>query len=192
MKTLREYLDQLDEISRRDFLRGAGATAGLAAMGSAGVAKADDQTNSQLAQDKARAEQLARLRATAQKQQEIAQQQQKLNISNTENDGIEKEKQPHELSRDEARKKILSTIYANAIVRNIVFNPASVGNYSPAVTVGVSLAPDGTIMNYTVLQGSAFPEWDIAVLRGIEKTKVLPKDSDGKVPKQVRFTFRPK
>ncbi len=33
MKTLREYLDQLDEISRRDFLKGAGATAGLAAVG---------------------------------------------------------------------------------------------------------------------------------------------------------------
>jgi hypothetical protein len=31
MKTLREYIDQLDEISRRDFLKGAGATAGLAA-----------------------------------------------------------------------------------------------------------------------------------------------------------------
>jgi hypothetical protein len=33
MKTLREYIDQLDEISRRDFLKGAGATAGLAAVG---------------------------------------------------------------------------------------------------------------------------------------------------------------
>ena len=33
MKTLREYIDQLDEISRRDFLKGAGATAGLAAIG---------------------------------------------------------------------------------------------------------------------------------------------------------------
>ena len=33
MKTLREYIDQLDEISRRDFLKGAAATAGLAAMG---------------------------------------------------------------------------------------------------------------------------------------------------------------
>ena len=31
MKSLREYLDQLDEISRRDFLKGAGAAAGLAA-----------------------------------------------------------------------------------------------------------------------------------------------------------------
>lgn len=34
MKTLREYIDQLDEISRRDFLKGAGAAAGLAAVGS--------------------------------------------------------------------------------------------------------------------------------------------------------------
>jgi hypothetical protein len=33
MKTLREYIDQLDEISRRDFIKGAGATAGLAAIG---------------------------------------------------------------------------------------------------------------------------------------------------------------
>jgi hypothetical protein len=41
MKTLREYIDQLDEISRRDFLKGAGATAGLAAMGAAKDAKAD-------------------------------------------------------------------------------------------------------------------------------------------------------
>jgi hypothetical protein len=31
MKTLREYIDQLDEISRRDFLKGAGATAGSVA-----------------------------------------------------------------------------------------------------------------------------------------------------------------
>jgi hypothetical protein len=34
MKTIREYIDQLDEISRRDFLKGTGAAAGLAAVGS--------------------------------------------------------------------------------------------------------------------------------------------------------------
>jgi hypothetical protein len=38
MKTLREYIEILDEISRRDFLKGAGATAGLAAMGGANAA----------------------------------------------------------------------------------------------------------------------------------------------------------
>ena len=41
MKTLREYIDQLDEISRRDFLKGAGATAGLAAIGAPKDAKAE-------------------------------------------------------------------------------------------------------------------------------------------------------
>jgi hypothetical protein len=40
MKTLREMMDQLDEINRRDFIKGAGAAAGLAAMGQA---KADWQ-----------------------------------------------------------------------------------------------------------------------------------------------------
>lgn len=33
MKTLREYIDQLDEISRRDFLKGAGAAVAGAAVG---------------------------------------------------------------------------------------------------------------------------------------------------------------
>lgn len=33
MKTLREYIDQLDEIDRRGFLKGMGAAAGLTAMG---------------------------------------------------------------------------------------------------------------------------------------------------------------
>jgi TAT (twin-arginine translocation) pathway signal sequence len=41
MKTLREYINQLDEISRRDFIKGAGATAGLAAMGAPGLALAN-------------------------------------------------------------------------------------------------------------------------------------------------------
>jgi hypothetical protein len=40
MKTLREYLDQLDEISRRDFLRGAGAAAAGAALGKLSPAQA--------------------------------------------------------------------------------------------------------------------------------------------------------
>jgi len=48
MKTLREYIEILDEISRRDFIKGAGATAGLAAIGAPGQAKASDY---QLTQD---------------------------------------------------------------------------------------------------------------------------------------------
>ena len=39
---IREMLDRLDEISRRDFLKGAGATAGLAAMGAPKGAQAQE------------------------------------------------------------------------------------------------------------------------------------------------------
>ena len=38
MKTLREYIDQLDEITRRDFLRGAGAALGSVVLGAPKVA----------------------------------------------------------------------------------------------------------------------------------------------------------
>jgi hypothetical protein len=41
MKTLREYIDQLDEISRRDFLKGAGAAAVGAAIGQPKDAEAE-------------------------------------------------------------------------------------------------------------------------------------------------------
>ena len=42
MKTLREYIDQLDEISRRDFLKGAGAAA---VAGAAGYKVGQDSSN---------------------------------------------------------------------------------------------------------------------------------------------------
>ena len=46
MKTLREYIDQLDEISRRDALKYAGATAAGAALGVAGVDALQNRPNS--------------------------------------------------------------------------------------------------------------------------------------------------
>ena len=49
MKTLREYIDQLDEISRRDFLKGAGAAAIGAAGGYVGGVK--KMTNKAAAQN---------------------------------------------------------------------------------------------------------------------------------------------
>jgi colicin import membrane protein len=73
----------------------------------------------------------------------------------------------------------------------IVFNPSLVAG-NPAVEVGVELAPDGTIVNRKVLKSSGDAAWDKAVLRAIDDAQTLPKDDDGKVPKQVRLTFKPK
>jgi colicin import membrane protein len=35
-------------------------------------------------------------------------------------------------------------------------------------------------------------EWDQAVLRAIERTGVLPRDTDGRVPPSMVITFRPR
>jgi TonB family protein len=63
---IREMLDRLDEISRRDFLKGVGATAGLAATGSALGQNATPDELARLkaaaAAEKARADQLDRLK----------------------------------------------------------------------------------------------------------------------------------
>jgi len=44
MKTLREYIDQLDEISRRDFLKGAGVGAVAGALGTVGYQAGQQST----------------------------------------------------------------------------------------------------------------------------------------------------
>ena len=77
------------------------------------------------------------------------------------------------------------------VVAVIVFNPSLVAG-NPAVEVGVELAPDGTIMNRKVLKSSGDAAWDRAVLRAVDDAQTLPKDDDGKVPKQIRLTFKPK
>ena len=83
---------------------------------------------------------------------------------------------------DKVRRKVLPLI---------VFNPSMVAG-NPAVEVGVQLAPDGTILSRKVLKASADAAWDRAVLRALDEAQSLPKDDDGKVPKQIRLTFKPK
>ncbi|HKX41827.1 MAG TPA: cell envelope integrity protein TolA, partial [Burkholderiaceae bacterium] len=77
-----------------------------------------------------------------------------------------------------------SASYAGRIMArikpNIVFTDIVDGN--PTATVEVKLAPDGTIVGKRLLQSSGVKAWDDAVLRAIERTEVLPRDVDGRVP----------
>lgn len=73
---------------------------------------------------------------------------------------------------------------------NIVFTDNVTGN--PEALVEVRLAPDGTIVGKRVVRSSGLKTWDDAVLRALEKTEVLPRDVDGRVPPQVELVFRPK
>ena len=72
---------------------------------------------------------------------------------------------------------------------NIVLTTSVAGN--PAATVEVKVAPDGTIVGRKLLTSSGSAAWDETVLRAIDKTEVLPKDVDGRVPPIIVITFTP-
>jgi len=73
---------------------------------------------------------------------------------------------------------------------NIVFTDDVAGN--PLASVEVKVAPDGTITARRLVKSSGLPAWDDAVLRAIDKTEVLPRDTDGRVPPSMVIDFRPR
>ena len=72
---------------------------------------------------------------------------------------------------------------------NIVFADQVSGN--PTAEVEVRAAPDGTIVGRRLVKSSGIPTWDDAVLRAIDKTAVLPRDVDGRVPSTLLLVFQP-
>jgi len=72
---------------------------------------------------------------------------------------------------------------------NIVLTAPVAGN--PSATVEVKVAPDGTIVGRKLVTSSGSPTWDETVLRAIDKTEVLPKDVDGRVPSPMILSFVP-
>ena len=74
------------------------------------------------------------------------------------------------------------------ILPNIVFADSVEGN--PLATVEVRAAPDGTIIGRRLLKSSGVKAWDEAVLRAVDKTQVLPRDTDGRVPSSFEIAFR--
>lgn len=73
---------------------------------------------------------------------------------------------------------------------NIVFTEDLAGN--PTATVEVHTSPDGTIVGRKLTKSSGVKTWDEAVLRAVDKTEVLPRDTDGRVPPALEINFRPK
>jgi colicin import membrane protein len=73
---------------------------------------------------------------------------------------------------------------------NIVFSDDIAGN--PKAEVEVRTSPDGTIVGKKLVRSSGVKAWDEAVLRALDKTEVLPRDTDGRVPSPVVIEFKPK
>lgn len=83
-----------------------------------------------------------------------------------------------------------SANYAGRIVArirpNITFPFELSGN--PTADVRLVVMPDGTITKWEVVKSSGVKEWDEAVLRAVEKTAVLPRDENGRVPSPMTLS----
>ena len=73
---------------------------------------------------------------------------------------------------------------------NITFTETLSSN--PLADVEVRTSPDGTIISRRIVQSSGVKAWDEAVLSAIDKTEVLPRDVDGRVPPVLIIGFRPR
>jgi colicin import membrane protein len=73
---------------------------------------------------------------------------------------------------------------------NITFTEDIASN-TPA-EVEVRCAPDGTIVGRKLVKSSGSTAWDNAVLKAIDKTEVLPRDTDGRVHSPLIISFRPR
>jgi colicin import membrane protein len=78
---------------------------------------------------------------------------------------------------------------AARIKPNIVFTESAPGN--PRAEVEVRTLPDGTITSRRITKSSGNPAWDDAVLRAIDRTATLPRDTDGRVPSSLVIGLRP-
>ncbi len=72
---------------------------------------------------------------------------------------------------------------------NITYIETIVGN--PSVEIEVRTSPDGTIISTRVVKASGTKSWDTAALNAIEKTAVLPRDENGRVPSALIIVLSP-
>jgi len=97
---------------------------------------------------------------------------------------------PGEAERSAGPSSSYAGRIAARIKPNIVFTDVISGN--PEARVELRVAPDGTIVGRRLMESSGVKAWDEAVLRAIDKTEVLPRDTDGRVVPQFEIRFRPR
>ncbi len=78
---------------------------------------------------------------------------------------------------------------AARIKPNVVFTETVTGN--PRAEVEVRTLPDGTIAGRRIVKSSGNTDWDEAVLKAIDRTATLPRDTDGRVPSSLIIGLRP-
>ena len=74
--------------------------------------------------------------------------------------------------------------FPDNLLQNVVGNPTA--------EVEVTCSPSGKIEDVNLLKPSGNKAWDDAVVNGLYKTAMLPRDVDGSVPTRLVFSFRPR
>jgi colicin import membrane protein len=83
------------------------------------------------------------------------------------------------------RAKVKPNItFPDNLLQNVVGNPTA--------EVEVICSPSGKIEDVNLLKPSGNKAWDDAVVNGLFKTDILPRDVDGSVPTRLVFSFRPR
>jgi colicin import membrane protein len=82
----------------------------------------------------------------------------------------------------------LSSVYTEKIKASVMSNVAEQPSAGP-VTVRIKARPDGTILEKQLTRSSGDPDWDNAILQGIDKTEKLPTDIDGRTPTTMVVKF---
>jgi colicin import membrane protein len=80
--------------------------------------------------------------------------------------------------------KLIARIKPNILLTETI-------NGNPAADVEVRASPTGTILARRLVKSSGNKDWDDAVLRAIDRTAELPRDTDGRVPPVLVITFTP-
>ncbi len=86
-----------------------------------------------------------------------------------------------------------SASYAGRIVARVKPNIVLTESVPPTLRaeVEVRAAPDGTIVGRRLVKSSGNKDWDDAVLRALDRTEILPRDVDGRVPSPITIGFTP-
>jgi colicin import membrane protein len=86
-----------------------------------------------------------------------------------------------------------SASYAGKLIArikpNILLTETLSGN--PVADVEVRASPTGSVLSRRLVRSSGNKDWDDAVLRAIDRTAELPRDTDGRVPPVLVISFTP-
>jgi colicin import membrane protein len=152
--------------------------------------KAEQEKQKKLAEDKRKADEAAKRKAEAEEKQLAKQREDNLRRMQGLAIGTGGETATGTAARSAGPSGSYGGKVAAKVKPNIVYPDAISGN--PRAEVEVRLSPDGTIVSKRLVRSSGNKAWDDAVLRALEKTESLPRDTDGRVP-SVPFIidFRP-